>query len=137
MRHVVYSDLDSTDSPAVARGSLVATQWKTGWAKVAAALTLLALASIAHAQAVPRHRAPVAAFRREHPCPSTGKTTGACRGYVVDHLVSLCWGGLDTPENMQWQSVSDGKKKDVFEVQACALKRKYERLERECNAGPQ
>jgi hypothetical protein len=35
------------------------------------------------------HRAP--AFKREfqlaHPCPSTGNPTGACPGYVKDHIV--------------------------------------------------
>ena len=24
-------------------------------------------------------------FQRSHPCPSTGKSSGACPGYVVDH----------------------------------------------------
>ena len=26
-------------------------------------------------------------FEHHHPCPSTGKTSGACPGYVVDHIV--------------------------------------------------
>src|SRR6266404_5706098 len=29
-------------------------------------------------------------FQRQHPCPSTGRTTGACPGYVKDHVVPLC-----------------------------------------------
>src|SRR5439155_22917630 len=29
------------------------------------------------------------AFEHHHPCPSTGKTSGACPGYVVDHIVPL------------------------------------------------
>lgn len=28
-------------------------------------------------------------FQRLHPCPSTGKPTGACAGYVVDHIIPL------------------------------------------------
>ncbi len=29
------------------------------------------------------------AFVREHPCPATGRTSGACPGYVVDHVRPL------------------------------------------------
>ena len=25
-------------------------------------------------------------FQREHPCPSTGRTSGACPGYRKDHI---------------------------------------------------
>jgi hypothetical protein len=25
-------------------------------------------------------------FQRQHPCPSTGRTTGACPGYIKDHI---------------------------------------------------
>jgi Domain of unknown function (DUF4429) len=41
-------------------------------------------------------------FQREHPCPSTGKSSGACRGYPRDHIVPLTCGGLDDVSNMQW-----------------------------------
>jgi hypothetical protein len=41
-------------------------------------------------------------FQRQHPCPSTGRTTGACPGYVKDHIVPLDCGGPDEPANMQW-----------------------------------
>jgi hypothetical protein len=54
-------------------------------------------------------------FQRSHPCPSTGRTTGACPGYVRDHIVPLCKGGPDSPSNMQWQTVRDGKAKDKWE----------------------
>ncbi len=33
-----------------------------------------------------RSRAAVAAFRRSHPCPATGRTSGTCAGWEVDHL---------------------------------------------------
>ncbi len=52
---------------------------------------------------------------RTHPCPSTGKSHGACRGYVVDHVVPLKRGGPDRPENMQWQTTAVGKAKDKVE----------------------
>jgi hypothetical protein len=41
-------------------------------------------------------------FQKSHPCPSTGKTSGACPGYVIDHIVSPNLGGADVPYNMQW-----------------------------------
>lgn len=54
-------------------------------------------------------------FRKLNPCPSTGKTTGACPGWVLDHLVSLRCGGPDTPENLWWQRVDEAKAKDQQE----------------------
>lgn len=56
-----------------------------------------------------------AKFKRTHPCPSTGKTGGACPGYVVDHVQALKHGGRDDPSNMQWQTVQQGKAKDKVE----------------------
>ena len=56
-----------------------------------------------------------AAFGRQSPCPSTGKTSGSCKGYVVDHIKPLECGGADAPSNMQWQTVADGKAKDKTE----------------------
>jgi len=55
------------------------------------------------------------AFERQHPCPSTGRTSGRCRGYVVDHVKPLECGGADAPGNMQWQTVAAGKTKDKTE----------------------
>src|SRR4051812_30814360 len=54
-------------------------------------------------------------FQQQHPCPATGKTTGTCPGYVVDHIVALKKGGEDKPENMQWQTVEEAKSKDRIE----------------------
>jgi len=34
-----------------------------------------------------RSREVAAQFRREHPCPSTGKARGACPGHVRDHII--------------------------------------------------
>jgi hypothetical protein len=55
------------------------------------------------------------AFKRQQPCPSTGKATGRCPGYVIDHIKPLECGGADAPSNMQWQTIADGKAKDKTE----------------------
>jgi hypothetical protein len=54
-------------------------------------------------------------FQGLHPCPSTGKPSGACPRYVVDHIVPLKRGWLDGPSNMQWQTIADAKAKDRVE----------------------
>jgi 5-methylcytosine-specific restriction endonuclease McrA len=54
-------------------------------------------------------------FKHSHPCPSTGKPTGGCPGYVVDHVTPLECGGADAASNMQWQTVAEGKAKDKTE----------------------
>lgn len=56
-----------------------------------------------------------AGFRKTHPCPATGKTSGACNGYVIDHVVPLKRGGADRQENMQWQTTAAAKAKDRIE----------------------
>ena len=48
-------------------------------------------------------------FMASHPCPATGKTYGACKGYVIDHVVPLKRGGADALGNMQWLSAAKAK----------------------------
>lgn len=64
---------------------------------------------------IKRSRAAIYAFKKSHPCPATGKTTGACPGYVIDHVQPLKRGGADAPYNMQWQTIEDAKAKDRTE----------------------
>jgi hypothetical protein len=40
-------------------------------------------------------------------------------GYVVDHIKPLACGGVDTPSNMQWQTVADAKVKEKVELAGC------------------
>jgi 5-methylcytosine-specific restriction endonuclease McrA len=45
----------------------------------------------------------------------TGRPSGACPGYQVDHRVSLSKGGADDPSNMQWLSTQEHKAKTASE----------------------
>ena len=54
-------------------------------------------------------------FKRSHPCPSTGGSSGACPGYVIDHVRPLKRGGADAPGNMQWQAKAAARAKDKRE----------------------
>lgn len=58
-------------------------------------------------------------FRLENPCPANGRYKGRCEGYVIDHVIPLACGGLDTPKNMQWQTVFEAKAKDRWERRGC------------------
>ena len=64
---------------------------------------------------IARSKSARSTFEHSHPCPSTGRTSGACPGYVVDHVVPLKGGGPDAPSNMQWQTVDAAKVKDKVE----------------------
>jgi len=49
------------------------------------------------------------------PLASTGKTSGPCPGYVIDHRVALKHGGLDDSGNMEWQTKTEAKAKNRVE----------------------
>ncbi len=48
-----------------------------------------------------RSHAVLLEFQRQHPCPSTGQTTGRCPGYWRDHIRPLACGGADAVVNLQ------------------------------------
>jgi hypothetical protein len=54
-------------------------------------------------------------FKKANPCPSTGKSSGPCPGYVIDHVIALKRGGAYDRSNMQWQTTADAQAKDKVE----------------------
>ena len=56
-----------------------------------------------------------AEFKKTHACPSTGRSSGGCPGYVIDHVVPLKRGGPDRPSNMQCQTKAEARAKDRVE----------------------
>lgn len=73
----------------------------------------------APADAAKRSQSAKVEFKQQHPCPATGASKGPCKGYVIDHVQPLACGGADRPENMQWQTVAEGKAKDKWERKQC------------------
>ena len=89
---------------------------------------LLAALLIISTSALARDPAQVREFRRHTICPSTGKATMKCSGYVVDHIRALACGGADNwRTNMQYQTIADGKAKDKWERKGCIERRKVAR----------
>ena len=74
--------------------------------------------------AAERSQAAVREFRASAPCPATGRVRGKCKGWQVDHIVPLCAGGPDTPQNMQWLAVEDHKAKTRQDIRYCRLQRR-------------
>lgn len=81
-------------------------------------IALLALTGISEAQIIRSTKAR-RDFRKQHPCPATGKTTGRCQGYIIDHIIPLACGGPDHPDNMQWQTYTSAKRKNTWERKRC------------------
>lgn len=82
-------------------------------------LVLIAIAAGANATTHRSYKAKEE-FAAQHPCPATGKAIPHCPGYVIDHVVPLCAGGLDDPINMQWQEHGASLAKDKIERRTCA-----------------
>lgn len=64
---------------------------------------------------IQRSKAVLYAFRKQNPCPATGRNTGPCSGYVVDHIIPLKRCGPDTPANLQWLTAAQAKDKFRWE----------------------
>lgn len=57
----------------------------------------------------------LSAFKRAWPCPATGRTTGACPGWYMDHVIPLACGGADAVWNLQWLPESAWRDKSKWE----------------------
>lgn len=82
-------------------------------------LILLLLLLTQAADAGQRSYAAKAEFKRQNPCPETGRPRGRCPGWEIDHVVPLKCGGDDLPVNMQWLTVDDHKEKTRRESRLC------------------
>ena len=58
---------------------------------------------------IKRDPAARAAFQHKTPCPSTGKTSGPCSAYIVDHVTPLKRGEAYNASNMQLQTKQAAK----------------------------
>lgn len=79
---------------------------------------------LASAEEVRSHTA-LRHFAKANPCPANSQRITHCPGYVIDHVVPLCAGGKDAPENMQWQEYKESLLKDKTERELCAYMRKH------------
>ena len=76
-------------------------------------LLCLMAAFISPAEArIKRSQSVKVGFKRTTHAHGAGARKGPCKGYVIDHITPLACGGADRPENMQWQTVAEGKTKD-------------------------
>jgi len=69
---------------------------------------------------IKRSASEVYKFRKANPCPVTGKTTGACPGFQVEHTIPLCACGPDKVSNMTWMATAEHKIKTKADVKHCA-----------------
>ena len=56
------------------------------------------------------------AYRKAHPCPSTGKLgMGTCSGWALNHNMPLACGGCDAVSNLSWMRLDAKKIVDSYE----------------------
>jgi hypothetical protein len=53
-----------------------------------------------------------AQFSARKPMPTNRRGYGPCPGYVADHVIPLRRDGVDTVENMRWQTIEEAKAQD-------------------------
>ena len=100
------------------RQALVATP-RMLKAALIAVLVLLAVDSRAVLGAQRRDPVVRAEFQRQNPCPSTGKTSGACPGWQRDHRIPLRFYGPDAIWNIQWLTLDQHREKTRLDVKVC------------------
>jgi hypothetical protein len=83
---------------------------------LAVAVAICLVLAVSASAKEPRSASVKREFQLTHPCPATGLRSGACPGYVKDHVRALKCGGPDAVSNMQWQTTADTKAKDKWET---------------------
>lgn len=63
----------------------------------------------------------ISSYRKIHVCPSTGKFTGACPDYSLNHVKPLACGGCDAVWNLTWMRNDIKKLQDRIERDIYAL----------------
>jgi hypothetical protein len=66
----------------------------------AVALAVCVVLSASASAKQPRLASVKREFQLTHPCPATGRKTGACPGYIKDHVQPLKCGGPDAVSNL-------------------------------------
>ena len=97
----------------------MASAWPSNLGRHSLLATCVLLTALSIEAKVSRSHSAVAEFKRQQPCPATGKSRGACPGWIIDHKTALACGGADTPVNMQWQTVTEARAKDKWERHGC------------------
>lgn len=57
----------------------------------------------------------IVAYKKLHPCPSTGLHTGSCPGWAVNHNCPLACGCVDAVWNLNWMRLDVKKLVDGYE----------------------
>jgi len=74
---------------------------------------------------IKRSSSVIAAYRKVHPCPSTGLRTGACPNWALNHVVPLACGGYDAVSNLVWMRLDAKKIVDGYERKMSAATPPY------------
>jgi len=74
---------------------------------------------------IKRNQAVLSAYKRIHPCPSTGKSSGNCPDWSLNHIIPLSCAGADAVWNLQWVP---------NRIKTCKEKHCIDRYERKINS---
>ena len=92
-------------------------------AAAVAVIIAVVLSILGEIGAPARDRAQVRAFLRAQGLERTPK------GYEVDHVIPLCAGGADSPENMQLLTFEEHQQKTSIDLRWCYYLRKAKELQ--------
>lgn len=92
-------------------------------AAAVAVIIAVVLSIIGEIDAPARDRAQVRAFLRAQGLERTPE------GYEVDHIIPLCAGGADSPENMQLLTFEEHQQKTSIDLRWCYYLRKAKELQ--------